>query len=507
MRHLISAADARKVILKRARLTLLIALFGSLVLPLPTHGDNAICPATVRLAVGSTARIAYGRGELIDLHEYPAVDGRSVGSLPEGTTVTVLRGPVCADGTRWWQVRALTGTLGWTRETTPGGSYVIEAWQILLDSIERSAAGFDAIRINERGLSRALTSFVVNPIGGTVRDVFPPHEALFLREAFEVARTDCPDRLRRGDPLYAGLTSPDALPADLLAAVAYISPDATRLIVVRHLWHSLIRCDGTRTPFYGLDRVSLIAGDGEHLLFDIPANASIPGFIRADGALNRVADVIWSPDNHRVLMSLRYGDRARLMLYDTGTGALDHFDDGAFPVWTVGGAHVEWLHTVGTHTNLQIARADGADRQTIALPDSLQFVDAPIAPTWSEDGSWLLACDRASKCGQVVVMNVAARRALPPLRLPIESASGVRWVGAGDAPKLLWIPRAGGILMLQSITDGTARPLTVTLNAGEHIEDARVFPGDDSALVIVSGDTSRRFSVLNLVSGLTLAGR
>lgn len=462
------------------RALLFIALLIGVVLPLPTHGDSAECPGFARLGVGGIARVAYGQDTDATLHEYPQSDARDIGSVPQGTPLSVTRGPICAANTRWWQVRTLSGQSGWASESAPGGSYALEPWQILVDMPQRSAAGFDIVRVNAHGLLRMLTHFDVPHLAGTVREVFPPHESAPLDQAFAATAHDCPDMLRRSDPLAASLSLPGDSPADLLSASAYIAPDATRLLIVRHLWRSLICCDGTRSLVYGIERVSLIDGGGEHAVFDLPANANWPGVHRADGALNRVVDVSWSPDNRRALIWLRYGDHDRLMMFDSHDGLLTSFDDGTYPVWTPGGTHLEWLRADGDRTNIILAQPDGFGRQTIALPADLQFTGAPLAPLWNSRGTWLAACERANQCASVVVMDVIGRQALPTLHVPLDHPAGACWVSGDTA--LLWIPRGGGAFAVQRVRDGSVYRISVALAADEHITDARAFPGGDSGV-------------------------
>jgi hypothetical protein len=39
--------------------------------------------------------------------------------MAEGTPFTVLDGPTCADGYRWWQLQLDDGTTGWAAEASP----------------------------------------------------------------------------------------------------------------------------------------------------------------------------------------------------------------------------------------------------------------------------------------------------------------------------------------------------------------------------------------------------
>lgn len=37
-------------------------------------------------------------------------------TMAEGTTMTVINGPACSGGVRWWQVEMADGTVGWAAE-------------------------------------------------------------------------------------------------------------------------------------------------------------------------------------------------------------------------------------------------------------------------------------------------------------------------------------------------------------------------------------------------------
>ena len=79
------------------------------------------------------------------------------------------------------------------------------------------------------------------------------------------------------------------------------------------------------------------------------------------------------------------------------------------------------------------AAPDGSARQTLSLPNTLQVVNAPLAPIWNADGSWLLACDRVSNCAQVSPIDIDGRRALPALSVPLRDPMLARWVLADRA--------------------------------------------------------------------------
>lgn len=508
-----SGQMARKLLrfgMQRRRTILLVVLLLSLGLPLPTHSDTTQCAGSGRLSVGGLARVAYHSVEQPSvgrpLRDFPGEEAPILSSVPPGATLTVLHGPVCERGVVWWEVRTLNGASGWTPETgadSPGRDYALEPWQPLVDVTrpipdDVTPTGLALIRVNMHGLGRWLTAFTPAILANGGMNAFPDAEAEPLRTAFNAARQACPDRAE-----WVDLPTMDAV-------MAFPSPDSTRLLIVRHWWRAVTRCDGSTTPRYGIDRLSIIDVTGERLLFDLPAHATLTvttsDAIAVADPPNRVIDVRWSPDNIRALAWLRYGNRSRLMVIDTHASVLAFLDDGADPVWSPDGTRVSWLRADGSVTNLISDTSDrlitiGTDRQTLALPDTLQYADAPLDPVWNADGTRLLACVRVDGCAAlVVVIDVPMRRTLPALPLPAGASLFVRWV-LGDSA-LLWLPRSGGGLIVQSINDGTLRTFALDLAAGERISDARPFPGGDSVLLVVQTVTgAARYLVLDLNNG------
>ncbi|MHB8624906.1 MAG: SH3 domain-containing protein [Aggregatilineales bacterium] len=495
--------------MQRWRSVLLGVLLLSLGLPLPTHSDTTPCAVAARLRIDGLARVAYRSADQPSasrpLRDFPGEEAPVLSSVPPGATLTVLHGPVCERGVLWWEVQTLTGANGWTPETqidSPSSGYALEPWQLLVDLTRPipdgvTPTGLALIRVNEHGLARWLTAFSPRVLPNSGMDSFPGAEAGPLRQAFAVAQQACPD--------HAGWVD---MPATN-AVAGFPSPDSTRLLLVRHWWRAATQCDGSTTPRYGIDRLSVSDSNGERLLFDLPAHAALSGIpsdsITEADPPNQVVDVRWSPDNIHALAWLRYGDRARLLVIDTRDGALAFLDDGADPIWSPDGMRVNWLRADGPVTNLISDSPDrlitvGAARQTLALPATLQYGGAPLDPVWNADGTRLVACVRADSCASIAVIDVPLRRTLPTLTIPVGVSFGVRWV-LGDSA-LLWLPRSGSTVIVQSINSGALRAFVLDLAAGERISDARPFPGGGSALIVVqTANGAARYSVLDLNSG------
>lgn len=85
--------------------------------PLPTPTP---IPAAARfLAIGHPATVNTDRGENLRIRWQPSTASDIVVSVPDGTIVTIIGGPVEAEGYRWWNVRTEDGTEGWAVESVP----------------------------------------------------------------------------------------------------------------------------------------------------------------------------------------------------------------------------------------------------------------------------------------------------------------------------------------------------------------------------------------------------
>jgi Bacterial SH3 domain len=65
------------------------------------------------LAVGAAAWVREEGGKNLRRRSAPGTSSKVIDSLPPGTQVAVLDGPVEADGYHWWQVRVGDGREGW----------------------------------------------------------------------------------------------------------------------------------------------------------------------------------------------------------------------------------------------------------------------------------------------------------------------------------------------------------------------------------------------------------
>lgn len=69
------------------------------------------------LEVGSEARVAKVDGSNMRIRSQPGFSQDIVAKVPEGTRLTILNGPRCIDGAKWWYIRTKGGIEGWMTES------------------------------------------------------------------------------------------------------------------------------------------------------------------------------------------------------------------------------------------------------------------------------------------------------------------------------------------------------------------------------------------------------
>jgi hypothetical protein len=88
--------------------------------PAPTP-DLVCSPAPPqRLEPGMEAQVSFRLGLRLRIREEPGLDGAVITSIARGTRLTVLDGPICRDGYRWFNVEIRgSGLSGWMAEGEP----------------------------------------------------------------------------------------------------------------------------------------------------------------------------------------------------------------------------------------------------------------------------------------------------------------------------------------------------------------------------------------------------
>ena len=107
-------------------------LIGDLDLQAPNGASCPGAPAT-RLTVGETARVTFTDGTPLNIRNAPS--GEQLMQIPEGTVVTVIEGPSCANGYQWWNLSLGNGTGGWAAEGNQE-SYFLEPFDNTVEPID-----------------------------------------------------------------------------------------------------------------------------------------------------------------------------------------------------------------------------------------------------------------------------------------------------------------------------------------------------------------------------------
>ncbi len=518
----------------RLRAFLLTLLLIMIVLPLPTHGDSGDCSGAppIRLAVGVTARTTFSDASGIRLRENPGERFRRVATLRNGTLFSVVGGPTCSDSMQWWQVRDFNGLNGWLSEGDEA-AYQIEPWPVALEVAQRTNTGVRLIQIRASdGTARILNAFPINPVAGSVRDVFPQAEWQPLQDALDRTLARCP----ASTPVH----SLDNLLADSNALDVYPSPDNARLVIVRHLWRSQPACMAEPSPVYGIDRLSLVTPGGETPLFDVAANAPGPIYLdrfrydpqdMARSARSRIEGVWWSPDNRRVLLLVRYADFSdpalpvftyKVLVYDLQTGKLTNLGDGLHPSWDLTGERVQWFRRISPGPGLApeealySAQPDGSDLRGIPLPGGMTFVpprpsDDPVLP-WNDTGTQVVGCALAGSAGQpicdtVAAFNLVERRLSAPIDVrPALQTRGYRKMQWLNDSTLTWFPADPSVMILNALSiqtgSATTLPLKPVGNSRLTLIDAKPFPDGKSILVTIRDDANAvSYLVVNVETG------
>ncbi|MCS6881090.1 MAG: SH3 domain-containing protein [Chloroflexaceae bacterium] len=97
-----------------------------MALPVPTLPPTVApsptaTPSPARLAIGARARVTNLGGAALRARAAPGLSSPITARIPEGREVTILEGPVEADGYVWWRVEATEGA-GWVAERSSEGT-------------------------------------------------------------------------------------------------------------------------------------------------------------------------------------------------------------------------------------------------------------------------------------------------------------------------------------------------------------------------------------------------
>jgi hypothetical protein len=111
--------------------------------PTPTITPTPI-PGTV-LAIGEPARVVAAGG--LNLRDTPASAGNLLNRLGVGQRVTVLEGPVSADGYTWWRVDDGQGNVGWAAQGDGADEWLAPQTGTSVLPVNRSPLVGDRVRV------------------------------------------------------------------------------------------------------------------------------------------------------------------------------------------------------------------------------------------------------------------------------------------------------------------------------------------------------------------------
>lgn len=88
----------------------------------PVFQDGNCPSAPVRLKQADIAVVTVGDGETLNLRVFPGLKQEIIVKIPAYTYVTIIAGPICDGGYRWFEV-GWEGKDGWSAEVGPDGEY------------------------------------------------------------------------------------------------------------------------------------------------------------------------------------------------------------------------------------------------------------------------------------------------------------------------------------------------------------------------------------------------
>lgn len=354
-----------------------------------------------------------------------------------------------------------------------------------------NASGQDIYQITETpdGIARHTRTFHVTPLHEVPRGTWQPVEFDRLRELLNDARTNCPDRLT-GMVLgnIESLEDAESVPLPALDYVVYPAPDGSRLLLVRHLYLGIPRCDTTLWEPVGISRVSVLDLDGtETVLFPYPQHGTVPdsvdSYTGGEPTLRNVslADVVWSPNGKYIMFNVAYRYpcghedcyRMHLYVYNLEVGQLYRLGEGYHAGWTDGGEGINFFRLIQddggqSAAHLYTVRFDGTSRQEIELPDNVTYISnqlrLPVLSSWNASGTQFIVVDE----DKVMLFNLADRSVTSPVAVPDKEPEDT-WYSVHlvqDDTAYLWTTYFGKF-MLQDVQSGQWATLASTLSTSD----------------------------------------
>ncbi len=508
----------------RNKSILLVLMMVGLSFWQPTaHAQNP-CSGLVpnRLAIGDTARVIFdGDGLGSALWNAPGKEqsgSQQVGSIAEGTVITIVAGPICLDGLVWLRAALPNESELWVGEGDSQRYYLepfvvsVELVQAKQDSpraIQRWQVTYsgEAVRLPDLPLPDAETVMA--------RDKWQPDDINAANDALNIRREQCPDVLT--DTPWEGVSNA----ADIMVPEApfEVYPALTRgqALVIRHWVIQMPTCGGSSGRYYGISTVHFIRQ--ERPIVDLFPYAQHGGVRSRQACLSPDVNdqawttyfnqVEWSPDGDTVAIDVRYLDTDPanssrdcayyfIFLVDVFNVQVTPIAEGRRVFWGSGGTRLYyltfeadaaynvlseqlWQLNEGQSTQINVNAAEGVQ----FVPSAFNSTGTLLPSTQS--GDEMVVCNYASGCPEMLAFNISRRLFSDAITIPADLAPRdvlqVHYV-ANDT-RLLWISTAGK-LYIQSL-DGPDRDYWAEVNTGlpatTRIIDVTILPTGISAIL------------------------
>lgn len=102
--------------------TIIILVASAFSMPVPKLQDGNCPSSPARLKQADIAVVTVGDGETLNLRVFPGLKESIIVKIPAYTYVTIIAGPICDGGYRWFEV-GWEGKDGWSAEVGPNGEY------------------------------------------------------------------------------------------------------------------------------------------------------------------------------------------------------------------------------------------------------------------------------------------------------------------------------------------------------------------------------------------------
>jgi uncharacterized protein YraI len=86
----------------------------------PSSPAPTIAPIIAVLTIGGQAMVQTTEGDTLNLRSGPGRSFSRLGTVGNGTLVTILEGPHSADGLTWWRIHLPAGLEGWVVDFVDG---------------------------------------------------------------------------------------------------------------------------------------------------------------------------------------------------------------------------------------------------------------------------------------------------------------------------------------------------------------------------------------------------